>query len=244
MFTGLIAELGTVERLAEDSTTCRLTVRAPMILPGVKIGDSIAVNGICLTVVHLQGNRFTADVMPETVRRTTLHQLQPGDKVNLEKALRPTDGLDGHIVQGHVEGVGRIRQITPEGNALVYRIGAPPELLRYIVAKGSIAVDGISLTVTEADGSGFGVSLIPHTAKMTTLGYKHAGDAVNLETDILARYVEKMLGLDKGGGALLNPRRTEVQEDAYLNNGYESVSGKRADTDADLTEEFLLKHGF
>ena len=102
MFTGLIAELGIVERLAEDSASCRLTVRAPKILPGVKIGDSIAVNGVCLTVVNLQGNRFTADVMPETVRRTTLHQLQPGDKVNLEKALRPTDGLDGHIVQGHV----------------------------------------------------------------------------------------------------------------------------------------------
>ena len=217
MFTGLIAGLGTVERLAEDSTSCRLTVRALKILPGVKVGDSIAVNGVCLTVVHLQGNCFTADVMPETVRRTTLHQLQPGDKVNLEKALRPTDGLDGHIVQGHVEGVGRIQQITPEGNALVYRIEAPPELLRYIVAKGSIAVDGISLTVIEADDSGFGVSLIPHTAKMTTLGYKHAGDAVNLETDILARYVEKMLGLNK-------------------------TSGTKPDTE--LTEEFLLRHGF
>ena len=244
MFTGLIAELGTVERLAEDSTTCRLTVRAPMILPGVKIGDSIAVNGVCLTVVRLLGNTFTADVMPETVRRTTLHQLQPGDKVNLEKALRPTDGLDGHIVQGHVEGVGKIQQITPEGNALVYRIEAPRELLRYIVEKGSIAVDGISLTVTEADGSGFGVSLIPHTAKMTTLGYKSAGDAVNLETDILARYVEKMLGLNKDDGVLLNPRQAEVQEDAYLNNGYGSMSGKKAETDADLTEEFLLRHGF
>ena len=217
MFTGLIAELGTVERLAEDSTTCRLTVRAPMILPGVKIGDSIAVNGVCLTVVHLQGNRFTADVMPETVRRTTLHQLQPGDKVNLEKALRPTDGLDGHIVQGHVEGVGKIQQITPEGNALVYRIEAPRELLRYIVEKGSIAVDGISLTVTEADSSGFSVSLVPHTMKVTTLGYKHAGDAVNLETDILARYVEKMLGLNKTGDAK---------------------------PDTELTEEFLLRHGF
>ena len=193
--------------------------------------------------MRLLGNTFTADVMPETVRRTTLHHFQPGDKVNLEKALRPTDGLDGHIVQGHVEGVGRIRQITPEGNALVYRIEAPRELLRYIVTKGSIAVDGISLTVTEADGSGFGVSLIPHTAKMTTLGYKRAGDMVNLETDILARYVEKMLGLDKGGGALLSPRHTEVQEDA-LNNGYGSMSGKKAETDSDLTEEFLLRHGF
>ena len=139
MFTGLIAALGTVERLAEGSTSCRLTVRAPRLLSGVKIGDSIAVNGVCLTVVHLRGDTFTADVMPETVRRTTLHLLQPGDRVNLEKALRPVDGLDGHIVQGHVEGVGVIQQIVPEGNARVYRIKAPGELLRYIVEKGSHA---------------------------------------------------------------------------------------------------------
>lgn len=228
MFTGLIAELGTVERMAEESTGCRLTVRAREILPGVKIGDSIAVNGVCLTVTYLQGGSFTADVMPETVRMSTLRLLQPGDKVNLEKALRPVDGLDGHIVQGHVEGVGVIRQIVPEGNALVYRIQAPPELLCYIVEKGSIAVDGISLTVTETDSSGFCVSLIPHTARLTTLGYKSAGDRVNLETDILARYVEKMLGL----------------------TGEKTGSGKRGTKTVDekhepgLTEEFLLRHGF
>lgn len=230
MFTGLIAALGTVERLAEGSTSCRLTVRTPKLLSGVKIGDSIAVNGVCLTVVHLRGDTFTADVMPETVRRTTLHLLQPGDRVNLEKALRPADGLDGHIVQGHVEGVGSIQQIVPEGNALVYRIKAPRELLRYIVEKGSVAVDGISLTVTEADDSGFGVSLIPHTAKMTTLGVKHAGDAVNLETDILARYVEKMLGIDKTGNG--SAGRHKPGADENLN------------AESELTEEFLLKHGF
>ena len=230
MFTGLIAELGTVERMAEGSTTCQLTVRARKILPGVKIGDSIAVNGVCLTVVHLQGSSFTADVMPETVRRTTLHLLQPGDKVNLEKALRPTDGLDGHIVQGHVEGVGTIQQIVTEGNALVYRIKTPGELLRYIVEKGSIAVDGISLTVTEADDSGFGVSLIPHTAKMTTLGYKSVGDPVNLETDILARYVEKMLGFPKG-------EKDGIERQT-------AGADKKPNPDSELTEEFLLRHGF
>jgi riboflavin synthase len=230
MFTGLIATLGTVERLAEGSTSCRLTVRAPQLLSGVKIGDSIAVNGVCLTVVHLRGDTFTADVMPETVRRTTLHLLQPGDRVNLEKALRPTDGLDGHIVQGHVEGVGTIQQIISEGNARVYRIQAPGELLRYIVEKGSIAVDGISLTVTETDDSGFGVSLIPHTAKMTTLGYKSAGDAVNLETDILARYVEKMLGMDKKGNGFAGRHKPGTAE----NNNSEP----------ELTEAFLLRHGF
>ena len=230
MFTGLIAALGTVERLAEGSTSCRLTVRAPQLLSGVKIGDSIAVNGVCLTVVHLRGDTFTADVMPETVRRTTLHLLQPGDRVNLEKALRPTDGLDGHIVQGHVEGVGTIQQIISEGNARVYRIQAPGELLRYIVEKGSIAVDGISLTVTETDDSSFGVSLIPHTAKMTTLGYKSAGDAVNLETDILARYVEKMLGINKKGNGFAGRHK----QDAAENNNSEP----------ELTEAFLLRHGF
>ena len=230
MFTGLVASLGTVERLAEGSTSCRLTVRAPQLLSGVKIGDSIAVNGVCLTVVHLRGDTFTADVMPETVRRTTLHLLQSGDRVNLEKALRPTDGLDGHIVQGHVEGVGTIQQIIPEGNARVYRIQAPGELLRYIVEKGSIAVDGISLTVTETDDSGFGVSLIPHTAKMTTLGYKSAGDAVNLETDILARYVEKMLGMDKKGNGFAGRHKPGTAE----NNNSEP----------ELTEAFLLRHGF
>ena len=229
MFTGLIAALGTVERLAEGSTNCRLTVRAPQLLSGVKIGDSIAVNGVCLTVVHLRGDTFTADVMPETVRRTTLHLLQPGDRVNLEKALRPTDGLDGHIVQGHVEGVGTIQQIISEGNARVYRIQAPGELLRYIVEKGSIAVDGISLTVTETDDSGFGVSLIPHTAKMTTLGYKSAGDAVNLETDILARYVEKMLGMDK-------------KEKGFT--GRHKGAAENNNSEPELTEAFLLRHGF
>lgn len=230
MFTGLIASLGTVERLAEGSTSCRLTVRAPQLLSGVKIGDSIAVNGVCLTVVHLRGDTFTADVMPETVRRTTLHMLQPGDRVNLEKALRPTDGLDGHIVQGHVEGVGTIQQIISEGNARVYRIQAPGELLRYIVEKGSIAVDGISLTVTETDDSGFGVSLIPHTAKMTTLGYKNVGDAVNLETDILARYVEKMLGMDKKGNGFAGRHKPGAAENNI--------------SEPELTEAFLLRHGF
>ena len=230
MFTGLIASLGTVERLAEGSTSCRLTVRAPQLLSGVKIGDSIAVNGVCLTVVHLRGDTFTADVMPETVRRTTLHMLQPGDRVNLEKALRPTDGLDGHIVQGHVEGVGTIQQIISEGNTRVYRIQAPGELLRYIVEKGSIAVDGISLTVTETDDSGFGVSLIPHTAKMTTLGYKNVGDAVNLETDILARYVEKMLGMDKKGNGFAGRHKPGAAENNI--------------SEPELTEAFLLRHGF
>ncbi len=231
MFTGLIAELGAVERLAEENDSCRLTVRAQKIMPGVKIGDSIAVNGVCLTVVHLQGGRFTADVMPETVRRTTLHQLHPGDRVNLEKALRPEDGLNGHIVQGHVEGIGKILGIQSDGNALLYRIEAPAELLKYIVEKGSIAVDGISLTVTGTDEEEFRVSLIPHTAKMTTLGYKTVGAPVNLETDIIARYVEKMMAPKDSERKRSEERRARV-------------SGEAQDHETELTEEFLSRHGF
>lgn len=193
MFTGLVAELGSVERLAEGKDTCRLSVRARKVLGGLKVGDSVAVNGVCLTVTDLRSNGFTADVMPETVRRTTMHGLRPGDRVNLERALRLADGLDGHIVQGHVEGVGTVTKVRPEGNALVYTIAAPAELTPYIVEKGSVTVDGVSLTVIQAGDTEFGVSLIPHTAAQTTLGYKKPGDTVNLETDILARYIGRFL---------------------------------------------------
>lgn len=235
MFTGLVAELGSVERLTEDGSRCQLTVRARKILPEVKIGDSIAVNGVCLTVIHLRSNGFTADVMPETVRRTTLHALAPGDRVNLERALRPADGLDGHIVQGHVEGIGRILSVTQEGNALLYQLAAPQELLRYIVEKGSVAIDGISLTVIRVDEEGFEVSLIPHTAKMTTLGYKTAGDMVNLETDILARYVEKMLGTDCG---------EEKAAPRYKKAFSRSGGGASASPGPDMDKTFLLENGF
>ena len=239
MFTGLIGELGVVERLAESEEFFRLTVRARKILTDLKVGDSVAVNGVCLTVTDLRSNGFTADVMPETVRRTTLSYLKSGDKVNLERSLRLADGLDGHIVQGHVEGVGRIQSVTPEGNALLYQIAASLELLRYIVAKGSVAVDGISLTVTSVTAAGFGVSLIPHTAKMTTLGYKHAGDPVNLETDILARYVEKMLGIESGGN---------LSTEAFAGSDGRLPQSKGADglrnSATGLTMEFLHKHGF
>ncbi len=224
MFTGLIAELGTVDRLVEGSASCKLSVRARKIMENLKIGDSVAVNGVCLTVVSLQSGGFTADVMPETVRRTTFRELVSGSPVNLEKALRPADGLDGHIVAGHVEGVGTISSIKPEGNALVYWIKAPRELLRYVVEKGSIAIDGISLTVVGVDGEGFGVSLIPHTAKVTTLGGKAPGSHVNLETDILARYVERLL---------LFPKEGKGPADA----GQKESGGG-------LTLEFLQKNGF
>ncbi|XOQ52913.1 MAG: Riboflavin synthase [Succiniclasticum sp.] len=232
MFTGLVAEMGTVERLREGTDLCKLSLRARQVLEGLQIGDSVAVNGVCLTVTERKSNGFTADVMPETVRRTTLHELRPGDRVNLERALRPSDRLDGHIVQGHVEGVGTIVRIRPEGNALVYGIDAPAALLPYIVPKGSIAVDGISLTVTEVGPSSFGVSLIPHTAAQTTLGLKKPGDRVNLETDILARYIERFLA--QRFGAAAGPDGT----------GTAGTGAAQAGDAGGLTLDLLRQNGF
>ncbi len=196
MFTGLVAELGTVQKLARQGNSYHLTVSAKKIMANLKIGDSVAVNGACLTVVKMSSDGFTADVMPETVRLTNIGSLNAGDKVNLERTLRLCDGLDGHIVSGHVEGLGMIAAQRNDGIAVVVTIDTPQELLKYIIKKGSIAIDGISLTVTEVTSSTFSVSLIPHTAKETTLGFKTVGDTVNLETDILGKYVERMLNWD------------------------------------------------
>jgi len=163
-------------------------------MPGVKVGDSIAVNGVCLTVVHLQGDCFTADVMPETVRRTTMHYLQPGDKVNLEKALRPTDGLDGHIVQGHVDATAELLEVRPAGRDRVLRLACRGEEARYVVYKGSVALDGVSLTVSAVPAPGLlEVNLIPTTLAATSLRERRPGDRVNLETDVLGRYVDALL---------------------------------------------------
>ena len=215
MFTGLVAELGTVQSLARQGESYHLTVSAAKVMANLKIGDSVAVNGACLTVVRLDGGAFTADVMPETVRLTNIGQLRVGDKVNLERTLRLCDGLDGHIVSGHVEGQGVIVGRRPEGIAMVVTISAPPELLKYIIKKGSVAIDGISLTVTQTTDTDFSVSLIPHTAKETTLGFKDVGDRVNLETDIIGKYVERMLSWDKqqDGAALLD-------KNTLLENGF------------------------
>lgn len=215
MFTGLVAELGTVQSLARQGESYHLTVSAAKVMANLKIGDSVAVNGACLTVVRLDGGAFTADVMPETVRLTNIGQLRVGDKVNLERTLRLCDGLDGHIVSGHVEGQGVIAGRRPEGIAMVVTISAPPELLKYIIKKGSVAIDGISLTVTQTTDTDFSISLIPHTAKETTLGFKDVGDRVNLETDIIGKYVERMLSWDRkqNGAALLD-------KNMLLENGF------------------------
>lgn len=216
MFTGLIAELGSVVALERQGESFHLTVAAVKVMENLKIGDSVAVNGVCLTVVKKSAGSFTADVMPETVRLTNIGELQPGSRVNLERTLRLCDGLDGHIVTGHVEGQGMIKSRVPEGIAVVVTIETEARLLKYILPKGSIAIDGISLTVTQVTDSSFSVSLIPHTAKETTLGFKAVGDKVNLETDIIGKYVERMLGFkqeDKHSNPMLD-------KNILLENGF------------------------
>lgn len=194
MFTGLVEELGEVQSRQQSSSGAVLTIKGNLVRKDLKPGDSVAVNGICLTVSRLGGaGEFYADIMPETLRRTNLHELRQGSKVNLERALRAGDRLGGHFVSGHIDGTGEIISCRREGNAEIYHFAAPPQVLRYLVEKGSVAVDGISLTVVTVEETSFSVSLIPHTAALTTLGYKKPGDRVNLEADMLAKYLEKLL---------------------------------------------------
>ena len=200
MFTGIVEEMGTVRRLNQSPNRCELELSATKVLEGTQIGDSIAVNGVCLTVIRMDKDHFTADVMPETLRRSNLGQLKTGSKVNLERAMAADGRFGGHIVAGHIDGTGTIRSMQPEGNAMLVTISATPELLRYVVEKGSIAIDGISLTLTDVTETAFSVSLIPLTVKDTTLGKKKVGDAVNLETDILGKYVEKLINHKLDGG--------------------------------------------
>lgn len=215
MFTGLVAELGTVQHLDRQGESYHLTVSAVKVMQNLKIGDSVAVNGACLTVVDMHDSVFTADVMPETVRLTNIGSLHAGDKVNLERTLRLCDGLDGHIVSGHVEGLGTIISRRPEGIANVVEIAAEARLLRYILPKGSIAIDGISLTVTAVTDSSFSVAIIPHTAKETTLGFKGVGDKVNLETDIIGKYVERLLNTGTYGKS-----EKQLDKNILLENGF------------------------
>lgn len=195
MFTGIVEEIGTVVAVERRGEDARLTLRGPAVVPGTRIGASIAVAGVCLTATDLPAaDEVSVDVMPETLRRSTLGGLAPGDRVNLERAL-PADGrLDGHLVQGHVDGVGRLVSRTPGERWDDLAFELPPGLARYVAEKGSIAVSGVSLTVTWVTDSGFGVSLIPATLAATTLGALAPGEAVNLEVDVVAKYVERLLG--------------------------------------------------
>lgn len=209
MFTGIIEELGTVKDIKTEGSSGQISIGAAKVLEGTKTGDSIAVNGICLTVTRLSSDGFTADVMPETMRRTSLSIVGRGDKVNLERAMAADGRFGGHIVSGHIDGTGQISEFKREGNAVWVTIAAGCDILKFIVEKGSVAIDGISLTVAEVTDSYFRVSVIPHTGSETTLLSKHAGDPVNLETDIVGKYVARLLGVrtettsaDSGSGGI------------------------------------------
>lgn len=221
MFTGIVEELGSVRRVLPGSRAGKIVIAAHKVLEGTRAGDSIAVNGVCLTVVALGDDEFTADVMPETLRKTGLGQLKVGDPVDLERAMAADGRFGGHIVSGHIDGTGRIREMRQEQNAVVVSIEAPAHIMRLIVEKGSIAIDGISLTVASVAQASFTVSIIPHTAAETVLLKKRAGDMVNLENDIVGKYVQKLLS------------------DITAESGKEPVS-----SDKGLTLEYLQANGF
>ena len=202
MFTGIIEEVGTIKQIARGQHSAVLTIQAQTVLEGTKLGDSIAVNGICLTVTRLLEDAFTADVMHETLNRSSLSRLTVGDAVNLERAMAANGRFGGHIVAGHVDGVGTISNIRRDDTAVWYTVQAAPAILRYVVEKGSVAIDGVSLTVAYVDEAVFKVSVIPHTQEETTLTGKPAGEVVNLENDMIVKYVEKLMKQPQKGLSL------------------------------------------
>jgi riboflavin synthase len=193
MFTGIVEEMGTIAAITHGERSAKLIVQTTIVHEGVQLGDSIAVNGCCLTVVAIDDGALTFEAVPETLQRTNLGALQSGERVNLERSLAVGGRFGGHFVQGHIDGVGQILSIVPDDNALVFEIAVPPSLHRYFVEKGSVAVDGISLTVASVTAAGFTVWTIPHTRAVTTLGYRQAGDQVNLECDLLGKYIERLM---------------------------------------------------
>jgi len=220
MFTGIVEGLGAIREIQPAGLGKRLTVEAQFDLDRTKVGDSISVSGACLTVVEIAGKKFKADVAPETLGKTTLGRAKIGERVNLERALRLSDRLDGHLVSGHIDGMGVIAHKKTVGNAVIVTVGVSELLVRYIIIKGSVAVDGISLTVNDCARDRFEVSIIPHTAKLTTIGFKHIGDRVNIETDMIGKYVERFV----------------------IKNEYDSKTGKT--TDSTIDKLFSAKTGF
>ncbi len=214
MFTGIIEEVGTIKSISRGRVSSRLTISGNVIFDDLKIGDSVSVSGVCLTAAEISGGTFTADVMHETLDRSLLGTLNAGSAVNLERAVKIGGRLGGHIVSGHIDGTGTIKDITKDDNAVLFSVAADKKLLRYIAEKGSVAIDGISLTVTSVTDAAFSVSVIPHTAENTTLVSKKPGGTVNIETDCIAKYVEKLL--------------------APADNGENSK----------ITREFLTRYGF
>ena len=225
MFTGIIEETGKIESVAKGSKSAVVTVAANKVLENTKIGDSIAVNGVCLTVTSICENKFTADVMAETLRRSSLGTLKHGSKVNLERAMAADGRFGGHIVSGHIDGTGTIRSMVREDNAVWVEIETPDKLLKYIVEKGSITIDGISLTVAGLTDDSFSVSVIPHTGEETTLLGKKPGDIVNLENDIVGKYVERLMNFN-------SMQKTE------------SVDKANRRQNSNITMDFLAENGF
>ena len=217
MFTGIVEEIGKIRQVISGSVSGEIQIGAAKVLEGTKVGDSIAVNGVCLTVTRLTKDGFSADVMPETLRRTNLGKLCSGDSVILERAMAADGRFGGHIVSGHIDGVGYIHEKRPEGNAVWVKIGAPQEILDLIVEKGSIAIDGISLTVATVSEDDFQVSVIPHTGEETILLKKEVGAAVNLENDIVGKYIQKF---------------------------QKQLNAKPEKRESRITMEFLAEHGF
>lgn len=201
MFTGIIETVGTVKRIARGARSASLEIEAPQILDDVKVGDSIATNGVCLTATSVTARTFTADVMHETLERSSLGTLTAGSHVNLERAMAANGRFGGHFVSGHIDATGTIARIERDDTAIWYTIDAGPDVLRYVVEKGSIAIDGISLTVARVSDTGLSVSTIPHTNQQTTLPERACGDVVNLECDVIAKYTEKLLGLAPATGS-------------------------------------------
>ncbi len=198
MFTGIIEGLGTIQSIKPSGQGCKMTILSDFVLEGTKIGDSIAINGACLTAVRIEEKQFEVDVSPETLTISTLGSAGIGNRVNIERALRVSDRLDGHIVSGHIDGMGRIVGRKNVSNAIIITIDVSHTLSRYMIKKGSVAVDGVSLTINNCGEKSFEVSIIPHTAKLTTVGIKNIGEHVNIETDLIGKYVEKFI--TKGSG--------------------------------------------
>ncbi len=218
MFTGIIEGLGVIREIKTSGKGGVFSIEAGFELDRTKIGDSVSVSGACLTVVRIAGKVFTVDVSPETLSKTTFGKARIGDRVNLERALRFSDRLDGHLVSGHIDGTGRIIGQKTESNAILISFGVPESVARYMIEKGSVAVDGISLTINACDKKGFEIAVIPHTAKLTTIGFKQTGDAVNIETDMIGKWVERFVSEGRGSGE--KAERSAIDMDFLSKTGF------------------------
>jgi len=220
MFTGIIEGQGNIAAIRSSGQGNRVVIEADFSLDQTKVGDSISVTGACLTAVKIEDRRFEVDVSPETLKTTIFDQAKVGDRVNLERALRFSDRIDGHLVSGHVDGTGIVKQREMLGNSVIVTIEAAGSLTRYMIAKGSVALDGISLTINSCDAGSFSISIIPHTTKLTTIGTKNRGDRVNIETDMIGKYVERFLSGVSQTGKDQNLKRSTIDQEYLIKTGF------------------------